>query len=77
MSKFADEQTGGKTFVTIFDGRLVTRVPEGTEGAVSRELQKGANAGKTVWEKTYSSVSGTITGGGYVVKDIGGPKKIK
>lgn len=76
MAKLSNEQTGGMDYITIFDGRLVQRVPEGTEGASPRELQKGPNEGKTVWEKTYSSASGLITGGGIEVKEFGG-KKVK
>ena len=76
MSTLSNESAGGIDYITIFDGRLVQRVMEGTEGAISRELQKGDNAGKTVWEKTYSSVSGKITGGGIVVKEFGA-KKVK
>ncbi len=68
--------SGGKTFLTVFDGKLVQRVPEGTEGALARQLTKGANEGKTVHEKTYSSVTGFVTGGGIEVKDFGG-KKVK
>ena len=76
MSKFGDEQQGGQTFVTVFGGKLVTRVNEGDQGAVARQLTAGANEGKTVWERMYSSVQGMITGGGIVLKEFGA-KKVK
>lgn len=76
MSKLMNETTGNIDFITVFDGKLVQRVPEGTEGAIPRELQKGDNAGKTVYEKTYTSVQGKITGGGIEVKEFGA-KKVK
>lgn len=76
MAQLSNDSNGGFDFISTFDGKLVQRVPEGTEGAVSRQLTKGANEGKTVWEKTYTSVSGTITGGGVEVKEFGG-KKVK
>lgn len=76
MATLSNDQGSSFSYITTFDGRLVQRVPEGTEGAQSRELQKGDNAGKLVWEKTYSSVEGMITGGGVEVKDFGA-KKVK
>ncbi len=76
MATLSNDQQGGIDFVTTFDGKLVQRVPEGTDGAMPRQLTKGANEGKTVWEKTYTSVSGMITDGGVEVKEFGG-KKVK
>ncbi len=74
MATLSNEQSGGIDFITTFDGKLVQRVPEGTEGASSRALTKGANEGKIVWEKTYTSVTGMITEGGIETKDFGGKK---
>ena len=68
--------SGGKTYLGVNDGKLVQRVPEGTEGSTSRQLKAGVNEGKTVFEKTYSAVTGFITSGGIEVKDFGG-KKVK
>ena len=76
MATLSNEQSGGIDFITVFDGKLVQRVPEGTEGATSRALTAGINEGKIVWEKHYTSVSGMITGGGIEVKEFSG-KKVK
>lgn len=53
--------SGGR-FVSINNGRFVERVPEGTEGAIQRILQRGPNAGKPVWEKFYDVLTGRIEG---------------
>ena len=76
MAQLTNETSGGFDFISTFDGKLVQRVEEGTEGAVSRALTKGANEGKMVWEKTYTSVSGLITAGEIAVKEFSG-KKVK
>ena len=76
MATLSNDSNGGVDFITTFDGKLVQRVPEGTEGAVSRALTKGANEGKLVWEKTYTSVTGMFMGGGVEVKEFG-QKKVK
>ena len=76
MATLENEQTGGIDFITTFGGKLVQRVPEGTEGAASRALTAGDNEGKIVWEKTYTSVSGLITAGEIAIKEFGG-KKVK
>lgn len=76
MATLSNDSNGGMDFITIFDGHLTQRVPEGTEGAASRALTAGANEGKIVWEKTYTSVTGMITGGGVEVKEFGS-KKVK
>ena len=54
---------GGKKYVTIVKGMWTLRVEEGTEGAQPRELTKGPNAGKTVFEKYYNTLSGMLVGG--------------
>ena len=64
--------SGGKTYLGVNDGKLVQRVPEGTEGSTSRQLKAGVNEGKTGFEKTYAAVTGLITSGGIEVKDFGG-----
>ena len=76
MARPGNETTGSMTFYTVYDGKIVCRVPEGTEGASSRILTAGKNEGKTVFEKTYTSLSGYITGGGIVKKEFG-TKKVK
>ena len=68
--------TGGKTFLGVSDGKIVQRVQEGTEGAQPRTLKAGKNEGSVVYEKTYSAVTGFITGGSIEVKIFGG-KKVK
>ncbi len=68
--------TGGKTFLGVSDGKIVQRVQEGTDGAIARVLKAGQNEGKTIWEKTYSAVTGFITGGEIAVKEFSG-KKVK
>jgi|TARA_Y100000296_G_scaffold18163_2_gene21510 hypothetical protein len=76
MAELTNTQQGNKDFISIFDGKLVQRVPDGTEGAVQRKLTKGANEGKLVSEKTYNQVQGYITGGEIAVKEFGS-KKVK
>jgi hypothetical protein len=76
MATLSNDQQGNIDFITLFGGKLVQRVPEGTEGATSRALTAGANEGKIVWEKHYTSVSGMITGGSIAVKEFAN-KKVK
>lgn len=76
MATLSNDTGGGVDFITVFDGKLVQRVPQGTEGATPRKLTKGDNEGKEVFEKHYTSVSGMITGGGIEVKQFGN-KKVK
>jgi len=64
MATLGNNSQGGLDYIGIFDAKLVQRVPEGTDGAVSRALTAGPNEGKTVYEKQYSCVTGMITGGG-------------
>lgn len=56
-----ENRTEGK-FISIYKGRFAQRVHPDTEGAVSRVLEKGQNAGKTVHEKYYDSFTGTLVG---------------
>lgn len=53
---------GNGRFLSIRNGRFIERVPEGTEGAVPRELKMGANKGTTVYEKFYTVLTGSIEG---------------
>ena len=72
--EYGTESNTNMKFFTFFDGSIVTREQEGTPGAVSREIQKGQNAGKLVWELTHNYISGTITGGGIEIKEFGAKK---
>lgn len=47
-----------KTFLGIREGKIVQRVPEGTKGALSRDL----TSGKTVHELHFDYVQGILTG---------------
>jgi hypothetical protein len=76
MAQLTNESSSNFDFISTFDGKLVQRVPEGTEGAHERALTAGANEGKMVWEKTYTSVTGMITAGEIAVKEFGN-KKVK
>lgn len=49
-------------YLSINKGMLIMRVNEATETSVSRELEKGKNAGKTVHEERYDSIEGKIIG---------------
>ena len=62
-----------KTYVTILsaDAKFVIRCDGDEEGAVARELTKGINAGKTIYEKHYDELEGTITSVQYVSKEMG------
>ena len=74
MAELGQNTQGNITFITTFDGKLVQRVPEGTEGAASRPLTAGPNEGQPVWEKHYSNVTGAITAGEIAVKEFGKKK---
>lgn len=49
-----------RKFYQVVEGEFRTRVPEGTEGAIVRKLQKGPNAGREVWEVPHKALIGTI-----------------
>ena len=49
-----------KTYLTFQSGKVVERVPQGTPNAVSRVLQDGPNAGKTIWERRDDFVEGML-----------------
>ena len=53
----SNDNKSSKTFLNIVSGKFAHRVPEGTEGAVSRKNKKDA----LVWEKMYDSLSGQIS----------------
>ncbi len=74
MSKEGYETSGHVTFYTVTDGKIVKRVAEGTEGAFSRVVTKGAHEGETRWYKPLTSIEGMITGGGILVKEFSGKK---
>jgi len=75
MAKAYNENSGGNlTFYNMYDGKIVERVEEGTEGAVERKLTKGPKEGQSIWEVYNNAIGGMITGGGIVVKDILGKK---
>lgn len=57
MSGFINNSN--RTFLSVMDGKIVRRVKEGFEGAVSRQKTKGDKA--TVWEVRYDAVKGMIT----------------
>ena len=46
-----------KTFVSTFQGKFVVRVPEGTQGAKSRQTKSG----KTVWELQFTKLEGYLS----------------
>jgi len=47
-------------YIGIYKGRFCQRVQSTEEGAVARILEKGQNAGKTVYEKYYDSFVGKL-----------------
>jgi hypothetical protein len=61
MSRGAKTQTnGGEKMLSFMAGKFVERVDENTTGAVARVLEKGPNAGKTVYELSYEGYEGQI-----------------
>lgn len=54
---------GNSKFVTIVGGKWTLRVPEGTEGAVPRELTKGPNIGSEVFERHFDHLCGKLVKG--------------
>ena len=61
-----NESEGRK--LNVVRGKFALRVEEGAEGAEPRNLTRGDNEGKEVWELLYPSLTGTITSG--QVKDL-------
>ena len=47
-------------YIGIYKGKFCQRVQSTDEGAVARILEKGQNAGKTVYEKYYDSFVGKL-----------------
>jgi hypothetical protein len=66
-----NKQTKSSTYLTVVGGKISQRVPEGTEGAVSRTLKNGPNEGSDVYELQYGSVTGKISGGSVESGDYG------
>jgi len=61
-----NESEGRK--LNVVRGKFALRVEEGAEGAEPRNLTRGDNEGKEVWELLYPTLTGTITSG--QVKDL-------
>jgi len=57
--------------ITIVKGKFTLRCDENTEGAEPRELTKGDNKGKEVWELRYNSLTAKIKGGSLKTGDFG------
>ena len=53
-------QSGGLKYLSFMSGKFVQRVDENTSGAVPRVLEKGKNAGTTVYELHYDTYEGQI-----------------
>jgi hypothetical protein len=53
------------------EAKFAVRCNEYDEGAVARELTKGANAGKKIYEKKYDEVEGMVKSINYTTKNIG------
>jgi len=47
-------------FIGIYNGKLCQRVKENEAGSVARVLEKGKNAGKTIFEKYYDRLTGKL-----------------
>ena len=54
-----NNNSGGVTFVNVVNGKFTIRVPEGTEGAVTRVLTGGTNKGREVTELQYQNTAQT------------------
>lgn len=54
-----ENRQGGK-FFNIVKGKFAVRVQQGDAGAVARVLEKGKNAGKTVYEVIHDSFTGKL-----------------
>lgn len=50
----------GVTYLRFAKGRFTETVDEKTEGAVSREIEKGENKGKKTWDLHHGSVTGKL-----------------
>ena len=48
-------------FIGIYNGKLCQRVKENEAGSVARVLEKGKNAGKTIFEKQAFRFNANIT----------------
>lgn len=61
MSRGAkNTQTGGLKYLSFMAGKFVQRVDENTTGATPRELEKGPNSGKIVYELKFDTYEGQI-----------------
>lgn len=49
-------------YIGIYKGKFVQRVQQTTEGAIARVLEKGPNAGKTVYELYHDEFTGKLIG---------------
>jgi len=50
-------------YLKVVNSKIAQTVPEGTEGAVKRELQGGKRKGQPTWELMHDYVAGQIDGG--------------
>jgi len=50
------------TYLSFIGGEFRERVKEGTENALSREIEKGPNKGKVIWEVGDQWIEGILTG---------------
>ena len=63
--------SGSANFITIVHGKWTLRVPEGTEGASSRVLEKGPNAGTAINELYFDYIDGELVGGEFKTGQYG------
>lgn len=66
------EQNSNKIYLSVADGKIIQRVQEGSEGAISRATKEG----KIVYELKHSAISGIISNIAVVEKEFAG-KKLK
>jgi len=50
------------TYLSFVGGQLRERVEEGTKDAKSREIEKGPNKGKVIWEVAFDWIEGKLSG---------------
>lgn len=71
------KNNSNSTFLKVVNAKIAQTVPEGTEGAVERELKAGKRKGQSTYELLHDFVAGKIVGGGIVSNEYGKTVHIK
>ena len=62
MQRGIQTQQDKRTYITVSNGKFIKRVSEPTKESISREFEKGINAGSIVHEEHFKSFVGALIG---------------